>query len=1282
MTIRFWSRSGEPVPINQEGYLHARAHWKWLSRQLFTLMDLSAEPCVLLLGEPGMGKTRSITQHVEELRGYVSSRDQVALLMPQHDPLLHTLRDVFQTQAREEPESVLHLFIDSLDEYLWLDRAAAAHLGRMLAQLPAPLRARLRLRIVCRTQQFPKALLERLSQLWNNSVTCYELAPLQYEDVEREAKQLPGSVGQHFLRELTLKRLGGLASRPITLNMLLKLVQCGALPTNRTDIYARGCKLLCTEPDPERTHITHRSDSQDPARRLALAECAAAAMLLCLKQSIWTGSEPASAPDEVTVFDLVESMNQLSEPPLRVTDNELRSLMEDSALFAKAGSARSGFSHQTYQEFLTASWMAKQPFHDSEQLLLLAPAASPGQVAQPFYEVAAWLASLREGVMERLSRQQPKLLLRSDLTAANPEWRRQICGQLLAQYADQKLHIIDWDVGNYHVLAHPELAPQLEPFLASRQKNHTVRQIAIYIAHGCREHALAPALLQLAQDASEEPKLRRAAVRALIDLNDARVLTELRPLVDLLPEQDPDDEIKGMVLSALWQHGEIKPASVLSLLSPPRQPNLHGNYQGFIAELGETWPEDALPDALVWVSAQPERERLTFSFRRLLDAILRKGFQRIIVPAVRAALVKAVSTRIEHYEDPFANEDIPADGDLLDSSDDHRRELIKALVETSEISQSILQRVGMGIRRQPWIRKSDLDWLLAHLAEASIPRRVRWARLIGDLTHIYHDSLDDRVYEASCRYTEMLESLPGDFKPVVIGSDAARMMQEQYQQRLELKRKRQKRAAARDVKSPPPPPLPERIALAFSHSAEQREHPWCRLEYELRFDKDGNAKHDLDTVGVLKGEGWTESDAVTQKRLLEAAVDYLKTTLPPSEPYQYHHNVTTTSWQALLGFRALQLLFEAAPESLRTLDGETFARWMPVLVNYPLASGWSHLPKLLGVAYRQASDSFLAALIARCERESASLGISLRMDHLRECWDEHLARRMSDWMVASVISPSLLHSLLTALLDAQPELFHALAQSLIPAKVHEPGLERERAIAAGSVLLRSGTSTAWDMLAPAVKSDPQYILSLVEFGSWYREETWPDSLPDNALGILYILLRRRYPDREDDGTPKRLTSDEVRYLYQPREVPPERVMEELRDRLLSVLIKRPRQSSLAALESMIAAFPQSSRLAWSREWLTETIRTAALEAETQQRPMEQLIARISQLRRASRKELGRILRTDSDLDAFCLDYFPLVHLRFSNGMDREQKMSILLSAVDPEELRRCLASRSTDPNSQ
>lgn len=55
-----------------------------------------------------------------------------------------------------------------------------------------------------------------------------------------------------------------------------------------------------------------------------------------------------------------------------------------------------------------------------------------------------------------------------------------------------------------------------------------------------------------------------------------------------------------------------------------------------------------------------------------------------------------------------------------------------------------------------------------------------------------------------------------------------------------------------------------------------------------------------------------------------------------------------------------------------------------------------------------------------------------------------------------------------------------------------------------------------------------------------------------------------------------------------------------------------------------------------------------------------------------RRLIDRVLVSASDLDAFCLDHFPQVRLRFTTNMDRVSKVNLLLERVPPGAILRRL----------
>lgn len=55
-------------------------------------------------------------------------------------------------------------------------------------------------------------------------------------------------------------------------------------------------------------------------------------------------------------------------------------------------------------------------------------------------------------------------------------------------------------------------------------------------------------------------------------------------------------------------------------------------------------------------------------------------------------------------------------------------------------------------------------------------------------------------------------------------------------------------------------------------------------------------------------------------------------------------------------------------------------------------------------------------------------------------------------------------------------------------------------------------------------------------------------------------------------------------------------------------------------------------------------------------------------RAAVRRQLDQELRTDGEINAFCLDYFPATQRLFTLGMDRQQKLNLLLEREDAQQI--------------
>lgn len=222
---RFWYPRMGRISLTDVGYLDdPDAEWGRFSNPDVVPFDTIASlPCLGLLGEPGMGKTRTLhaqrtaidTQVEEEggrtlwldLRSYASEE--------------RLIRDLFGNQtflAWASRTFRLHIFLDSLDECLLRINTVAPILVEEFQKYSTSL-DRLSLRIACRTAEWPITLAEGLPALWGkDAVEVYELAPLRRNDVIEAARANDLDV-HAFLREIDRMAVVPFAIKPVTLTI-------------------------------------------------------------------------------------------------------------------------------------------------------------------------------------------------------------------------------------------------------------------------------------------------------------------------------------------------------------------------------------------------------------------------------------------------------------------------------------------------------------------------------------------------------------------------------------------------------------------------------------------------------------------------------------------------------------------------------------------------------------------------------------------------------------------------------------------------------------------------------------------------------------------------------------------------------------------------------------------------------------------------------------------------------------------------------------------------------
>ena len=255
---RYWVPKGEAPSMDSGLFVEPSDLLRWFgpASNGKSLIELKDTPCLVLLGDVGMGKSVTTKMEAEELQTSLKGQNHEVVyedLKRLNETLLE--RRVFQNPLIDgwaRSEHALTLFLDSLDE-CWrridfLEILLRDGFEKRLRKGLHPLY----LRVTCRSAEWRGDLGEKLKCLFppedeKDSVQILVLAPLSSTNVQ-EAANAENLDGNALLTKIKAKEAQTLASHPITLKMLLEIYKTkGDFPASRVDLYEQGCLRLCSD---------------------------------------------------------------------------------------------------------------------------------------------------------------------------------------------------------------------------------------------------------------------------------------------------------------------------------------------------------------------------------------------------------------------------------------------------------------------------------------------------------------------------------------------------------------------------------------------------------------------------------------------------------------------------------------------------------------------------------------------------------------------------------------------------------------------------------------------------------------------------------------------------------------------------------------------------------------------------------------------------------------------------------------------------------------------------
>lgn len=1120
---RYWCPTDGRMSF-EDGFLAAyedpRVHRRLSDVVTFDEIDHNA--CLLLLGEPGMGKSTVVAQLAHKLSPDPDNIVDKGMLIdlrfnrnPENELFNHP-DFLLWTQGG----CYLRLFVDSLDECVRKDFA----LG-LIGKLRLGPVENLRLRIACRTAELPPFLEDELRKLWSGkeAVGKYELAPLRKQDVEHAA----GTDAVGFLEQVKLRGAAALAAKPITLEFLLEQYRRHRqLPQRRWDLFRDGCRILCEEPSNTRNYLNPQRTGA-ARERLATATRVAAVCLFAQRSAIQLTPNLGLPEDVVHCDDIAEGIEDFEGMKIPVTPTLIRETVAMS-LFNARPDDRMGFAHQTYAEFLAALFLKERKLDVDKMMSILAPR---GKVVPALREVAAWFASqdTQEGqwLRTQLLTTEPQILLQSDMGMAGADEKKKLVNELLERIERRELDEFDLHVGFKH-LAHPELAAQLDNIIESRNESFRKRRAAILIASECGLAGLQKHLADIAlcEDATTDEKegywLRCNALRALVVLqrkdavNDA-TLDLLRPLARGVGATDPEDELKGYALQALWRKGgagkRLTAQEFFACLTPMQNDMYFGAYFQFLTSNPLDLLDDGdLPEAIQWAATRAFEYGEQVKLQELADDIVFRAWQCILNnPTILGALVKLAWRRFKEHDDLWYRARINPGREL--SNDEHKRRFVQAFVEHTEMlpyEYQILRRHGL-------LPPNDILWMIECLNDTqAAEQRRRWSMLITDAYRWVDASVEviEAILKARNSHNELQETLGPYFICVNLDDPVIQKEREQW---FTLKRGEQKREE-RKKSRPRPKPAAEQIAFCLDRlDAGELDWFW-QLPFMLWQEGEAMSWNGSDADLTLS-PGWKNANTKDRDRILDAAQVYLSQKGPVPDEWL---GKRITYWPAVAGYLAFWLLHRERPLQFGNLGADIWKRWASIVMSHQpgLASQGEIDTRdaLVKRAYEIAPRECLDAMNVLLDAEKSDEHSSDPSRIFNTCWDAQigtfLLNKAKDPTVGAVVFGILLEQTLQQKTPGARE----YAQSLLRLPLPKEANAQPRIKAAGAALLRATRGADWPLIWPILQDAPDFgrelMLETVAGVGPQPRHLWRD-ISANDAADAYLWLVQQFPPNED-----------------------------------------------------------------------------------------------------------------------------------------------------------------------
>lgn len=531
-----------------------------------TFSDILHVPNIVLLGEPGAGKThlfKVANQH--ENGNYITARS-------------------FACNA-DNSYTEMPVYIDALDE----KRSRGEHpdsIGEII-RLTRQIKPS-KVRLSCRAADWlGETDLELFKPYFeaNGGYCVVVLEALIETEIDRILSENQIDNPREFRDQAYNKGVSSLLNNPQTLIMLARSVNNGRWPRTKKDLYENATSLLLTEHNNNHQHKPLAAYTVNELKKAAGAACA---VLLIA---------------DIEGISLLKSGNNpYAEIPYPNSDTILAALTK-RAFVTLDQQEQVTYSHRTIAEYLAACWLVntiRNGLPISRVCSLLCVDNHPAPELRGLY---AWLTQLLPEHTNALLAADPYgVLVQGDVSCLSLSSRKALLNALVnLAHKDPWFRGQDWTSEPLGALSTPEMADEFKILLAKQPPQFHLRSIVLdAISHGESQPIFKDELLHIFCDNTANYAERSSAFSGLIHAVPNGKELVVKAVRERLQTSNDDLRLKEEVMADMFE-GYFNLNDVLQLISEYGHRKKDGMVGG-LWSLGHKLPLDVLSELLDRIS--------------------------------------------------------------------------------------------------------------------------------------------------------------------------------------------------------------------------------------------------------------------------------------------------------------------------------------------------------------------------------------------------------------------------------------------------------------------------------------------------------------------------------------------------------------------------------------------------------------------------------------------------------------------------------------------------------